>query len=107
MILNSSKTEVMLVTTNKKRESLINDNTDLEFSNESLHTISGDKILGVFVDNNLTWSNHIKQLTKKIPSSLWLLSNIKNFSTQYHKSQFIKSYIQPRIDFCNNLWGKF
>ena len=28
--------------------------------------ISSDKILGVFVDNNLTWTDHIKYLTKKL-----------------------------------------
>ena len=43
MILNSSKTKVMLVTTNQKRQKLINDNLALKFNNESLHTISGDK----------------------------------------------------------------
>ena len=105
MILNSSKTKVMLVTTNQKRQKLINDNLALKFNNESLHTISGDKILGVFVDNNLTWSIHIKHLTKKIASSVWLLSKIKKFLSQDHRIQFYKSYIQPHIDFCNIVWG--
>ena len=105
IILNSSKTKVMLVTTNQKRQKLINDNLALKFNNESLHTISGDKILGVFVDNNLTWSIHIKHLTKKIASSVWLLSKIKKFLSQDHRIQFYKSYIQPHIDFCNIVWG--
>ena len=77
MILNSSETKVMLVTSNQKRERLPNDNLDLKFNNESLNMISNDKILGVFVDNNLTWAHHIKYLTKKISSSTWLLSKIK------------------------------
>ena len=67
--------------------------------------ISNDKILGVFVDNNLTWSNHIKYLTKKIASSIWLLSKIKKFLSQAHRVQFYKLYIQPHIDFCNIVWG--
>ena len=62
MILNSSKTKVMLVTTNQKRQRLSNDNLDLKFNNETLNMISNDKILGVFVDNNLTWS----QITSNI-----------------------------------------
>ena len=36
MILNSSKTKVMLVTTNQKKQRLNNDNLDLNFNNESL-----------------------------------------------------------------------
>ena len=66
MILNSSKTKVMLVTTNQRRLRLPNDSLDLKFKNETLNMITNDKILGVFVDNNLSWSDHIKHLTKKI-----------------------------------------
>ena len=59
----------------------------------------------MFVDNNLTWSDHIKHLTKKIASSIWLLSKIKKFLSQDHRVQFYKSYIQPHIDFCSIVWG--
>ena len=105
MILNSSKTKVMLVTTYQKRQRLTNDQFDLTYNKESLNMISNDKILGVFVDNNLTWSNHIKHLTKKIASIIWLLSKIKKFLSQAHRVHFYKSYIQPHIDFCNIVWG--
>ena len=105
MILNSSKTKVMLVTTKQKRQGLNTDNLDLNFNNESLNMISNDKILGVYVDNNLTWTDHIKHLTKKIASNIWLLSKIKKFLPQAHRVQFYKSYIQPHIDFCNIVWG--
>ena len=104
MIINSSKTKVMLVTSSQKRQRLYCDNRDLKFSNESLNLISNDKILGVFVDNNLTWSDHIKHLMKKITSNIWFLSKIKTFLSQAHKVQFYKSYIQIHIDFCNIVW---
>ena len=67
--------------------------------------ISNDKILGVFVDQNLTWSYHIRHLSKKITSSIWLLSKVKKFLSQEHRILFYKSYIQPHIDFCNIVWG--
>ena len=105
MILNSAKTKVMLVTTNQKRQRLNNDNLDLNFNNEPLTLITNEKILGVYVDNNLTWSEHIKRLTRKIASSIWLLSKIKKILNQTHRVQFYKSYIQPHIDFCNIIWG--
>ena len=105
MILNSSKTKVLLVTTTQKRQRLQNENLDLKFNNESLTMITNDKILGVYVDNNLTWSEHIKHLSRKITSSIWLLSKMKKFLSQGHRVQFYKSYIQPHIDFCNIIWG--
>ena len=42
MILNCTKTKVMLVTTNQKRQRLVNDNLDLKFDNETLDTVSND-----------------------------------------------------------------
>ena len=67
--------------------------------------ISNNKILGIYVDNNLNWSDHIKHLSRKITSGIWLLSKIKKSLSQAHRVQFYKSYIQPHIDFCNIVWG--
>ena len=67
--------------------------------------ISNDKIMGVFVDNNLIWSDHVKHICKKISSYIWLLSKMKYFLSQEHCVQFYKSYIQPHIDFCKVVWA--
>ena len=66
MVLKSAKTKAVLVTANQKWLRLQSESLDLKFNDESLKMITYDKILGVFVDNNLTWSNHIRHLTKKI-----------------------------------------
>ena len=90
MLLNSSKTKIMLVTTNQKRQRLDKEILDLKFNEESLSMISNDKILGVFVDQNLTWSDHIRHLSKKITSSIWLLWKVKKFLSQEHRILFYK-----------------
>ena len=105
MLLNSEKTKVMLITTNQKRQRLPNTNLNLKYMDESLKTISNDKILGVFVDNNLIWSDHVKHICKKISTYIWLLSKIKYFLSLEHRVQFYKSYIQPHIDFCSTVWA--
>ena len=79
MDLKSSKTKVMLVTTLQKRSKLNDDTLSLLYKEVILQAISFDKILGVYVDNNLSWSFHVNFLTKKISSYLWLLSKIKGF----------------------------
>ena len=48
MLLNSSKTKVMLGTTNQKRLRLHTEIIDLKFNEEVLSMISNDKTLGVF-----------------------------------------------------------
>ena len=66
MLLNSPKTKIMLVATNQKRQRLDEEIIDLKFNEESQSMISNDTILGVFVDQNLTWSDHIRHLITKI-----------------------------------------
>ena len=105
MVLNTLKTKVMLITTKQKRNGLNKDGIELKYNDDPLQSIANDKILGVFVDNNLSWSEHVKHISKKIASNVWLLSKIKMFLSQEHRIQFYKSYIQPHIDFCNIVWG--
>ena len=105
MLLNSNKTKVMLVTTYQKRHRLNSTSLQLHYINESLNMASSDKILGVFVDNDLMWSDHVKHITKKVSSNIWFLLRIKYYLSQAHGIQFYKSYIQPHIEFCNIVWG--
>ena len=105
MVLNTAKTKVMLITTKQKRNGLVNDKIELNCNNDQIQTITSSKILGVFVDNNLCWSEHVKHITKKIASNVWLLSKIKTYLSLEHRVQFYKTYIQPHIDFCNIIWG--
>lgn len=105
MIINTAKTKVMLITTHQKRASLANEALSLTLNSVDLTMISNDKTLGVVIDHNLTWSNHIDKLCKKMASNLWLLSRIKNYLSRDHRVQFYKTYIQPHIDYCNIIWG--
>ena len=107
MVLNSTKTKVMLITTCQKRQRLPSTciNLNLNYSEELLKMVSNGKNLGVFVDDNLVWSDHVNHICKKISSYIWLLSKIKYFLSLEHRVQFYKSYIQPNIDFCSIVWA--
>ena len=67
--------------------------------------VANDKILGVLIDNNLTWTSHIDALTKKMVSNLWLLSRMKEYLSTDQRVQFYKSYVQPHINYCSAIWG--
>ena len=105
MVINTGKTKLMLITTHQKRAAMNTDILFLNLNNQNLNTIKNDKILGVVVDNNLSWSSHIDNICKKIKSNLWLLTRIKEYLSVDHRIQFYKTYIQPHIDYCNIVWG--
>ena len=97
MLLNTEKTKAMLITTSQKRLHLHNDILLLTYNNDALNSVENEKVLGVRIDNNLTWSIHINFIAKKISSNLWLLSKLKDYLSTEHRVQFYKTYIQPHI----------
>ena len=105
MLLNTEKNKAMLITTSQKRLHLHNDILHLTYNNDVLNSVENEKVLGVRIDNNLTWSIHINFIAKKISSNLWLLSKLKDYLSTEHRVQFYKTYIQPHIDYCSTIWG--
>ena len=66
MVLNSTKTKVMLLTTNQKRHGLDRDGLYLNSNMEPLRVITKGKILGVFV----TCNEYFKHIIKKIAPNI-------------------------------------
>ena len=78
---------------------------NLTYNSDILKNVNNDKVLGVLIDKNLTWSIHMQSIAKKISSNLWLLSKLKEFFSLENRVQFYKTYIQPHIDYCSTVWG--
>ena len=66
---------------------------------------TSDKILGVHVDENLSWNDHYRHVSKKVSSYLWLLSKIKTYLPQEHRLLYYNSYIKPQFDYCSIIWS--
>jgi len=105
MVVNTGKTKILLISTRKKRTKLDSDELCLTWKDKRLQMVCHDSLLGVLVDNNLSWTEHIKHISKKVNSSLWLLSRIRHFLLERHRKLFYNSYIQPYLDYCNTVWG--
>ena len=58
MLLNTDKTNVMLITTRQKRIHINENIPSLSYNDVELQITTGAKILGVNIDENLIWINH-------------------------------------------------
>ena len=63
LTLNMTKTEFMLIGSRQKLNSL-SVLPDLEINGTQLNRVDFTKSLGVLIDENLTWSNHINAISK-------------------------------------------
>ena len=56
MLLNTGKTKVMLISTKQIRIRLDTSLLSLSYNEIDLQVLSGDKILGVYIDENFQWN---------------------------------------------------
>ena len=69
MVINTDKTNVMLITYRQKRYRLQIDNLLLNSSGVNLKLSNNEKILGVQIEENLIWNGHFQYISKKIAST--------------------------------------
>ena len=60
--------------------------------------------MGVIVDNNLSWSPHISNLSKKVSSKVYALNHIKHTLDTKCRKLYFQAYIQSLTDYASTLW---
>ena len=105
MILNTEKTKVMLLATRQKRLHIDESIFVLTYNNIDLQITTGDKILGINIEQNLQWKKHFQVVCKKVSSYIWLLHRISSYLTSEYRLMFYKAYIVRHLNYCNIIWG--
>ena len=65
---------------------LVDDNLDFQLT-------SCEKMLGVHIDDNLTWTNYFRYVSKKLSSYLWLLFKMFLFVCLFDLILYVPSTI--------------
>ena len=83
--LNVQKTNSMLICTKPKRKTLIDSNLklDLTIEGNELEGVPCIKYLGVQIDHNLNWKEHIKTISLKISRAL-----VRTPAPQFYKVDY-------------------
>jgi hypothetical protein len=71
------KTKSMLLTTRQKRCHLPRRSLDLNFDGTNIECVSSQKLLGMVVNENLSWKEHCQGICKKVQRQLFLLRKLK------------------------------
>ena len=105
LTLNQSKTEFMVIGSRPKLSTL-NSPISLEIDGISVEQVPHTKSLGVHIDQNLSWDEHINKLIKKIASGVGALKRIRTFVPATTLQYIFNSLIQPHFDYCCVVWDK-
>ena len=105
LVVNTSKTQSMLICSKQKRLLLKNPVLNLKFCNSSIECVSSLKLLGLLIDNELTWKQHVDKVLKTVSCLVGVLFRIRPFVTTNVLILFYNACILPHFDYCINIWG--
>ena len=101
--MNPTKTNLLLVGTShavNKASSF-----QLLVADHTLNPQPAVKMLGVTIDNTLSWEAHISGVVKKCNSVLFCIYKIRHHLTPDTRKLLIETHVFPYILYCITVWG--
>ena len=74
-------------------------------NNNQIQQSESIKVLGVFLDENLTWKDHIKYIENKIAKNIGILYRSKPYLNNKCLLSLYYSYIHSYISYANIAWA--
>ncbi len=100
LLLNSDKTEILLIGPKNSTQNLLDYNLQLDGCNVTSSTV---KNLGVILDRNLSFQNHISNVTKTAFFHLRNISKLRNMLSVSDAEKLVHAFMTSRLDYCNAL----
>ena len=97
LIINTAKTKCVLITTKQRRHHLRNNQLAITLNDQQLQQLKQHKVIGVDVDENLQWREHVNGVFKKVSQTLALFRRIKHFLPKWSKIMFYNEPISCLI----------
>ncbi len=99
MAFNPDKCEIIHIS--RKRKPII---SSYKLHNKILKSADKVKYLGATITQDLSWNNHINNITNKANNTLRFIK--RNIRTNNIKTKELayKTYVRPQLEYCNIVW---
>ena len=81
-------------------------NVDIILDNTKLQRVDNTKFLGVTIDENLSWKNHIDGITKTISRNIRMINKLKFFIPERILRTLYCTHVLPYINYGILILGK-
>ena len=99
--LNVGKTKFLLFHKSGKKYRIPSHLSTLKINNHDIERVNTMKFLGVLLDDNLSWKEHIKYLENKIAKNIGLMFTAKPFLDKESLLALYYSYIHSYLNYAN------
>ena len=105
MAINVEKTKCMLIAS-KQKLSNTSEKLDISIAGKQISQATSEKLLGVQIDNNLTWREQIKKVKRTVCFKISILRRIRKSLPTDIRKVFYNLYIKPHLEYCCSVWGQ-
>ena len=106
MRINVMKTKVMLITTNRRASMIPNKLLQVKIKDTYIENVTSHKLLGVIVDNTLSWKQQVLSVQSAASRKLTLLVKIAKYLPIETRKTFYISYILSSLLYSVTVWGR-
>ena len=107
LTVNLKKSNFILFKPKKKDlDNITQKNRQILLANNVLDRVSSIKYLGIIIDENLTWNEHINKLTSKISNLIGIFYRKKNLFSNKNKKNLYFALAHSNIIYCIEIYGK-
>lgn len=99
--MNIKKSNYLLYAGNKR----IDIDVNLKISGENIVRADSVKYLGVLIDHNISWKDHITFIHSKISRALGIVHAVKHLLVPDTLITLYYTIIYPHLHYCNVIWG--
>ena len=100
--LNIKKTHFILF---RNRQKKIESSVKLKINGNEIEQVEFTKFLGVIINENLTWSNHILSLISKVSKNIGVIRRVSKILPKDVLFTLYNSMIMPYLEYCNIAWA--
>ena len=103
LLVNLTKSNFILIGTNQAISKL--GKINIKLNGNSLQQCTSTKLLGVYIDENLKFHNHIQNLKSEISPKIGIIHRLRSLLPCHSLNKIYLAIIQPHIDYCLTVWG--
>ena len=91
-----------MIFTNKN---VSNPNIEVKIDGHIIEQTFKIKFLGVIIDSQITWKNHINYICGKIAKGIGIIIKARKLLDRETLLTLYYSFIYPYLQYCNHVWG--
>ena len=104
LTLSMTKTKFLHIGT-RQRLSNLSEKPNTVIDGISVEQVSSSKSLGVQVDENLNWVNHVDMISKRISSGISAIKPVRLLVPLETLFTISNGLVQPHSNYCSTVWG--